>query len=185
MSFRCRSSSCEWELEKPLSLTPAEIADFRRMSDISHVRAIVERYFYGLDARDEASLISCFADDGYFEANTGRGRKISFNGAQEIGSTLCRLMGRVVFTMHTCGSPSIRVDGDRATTDVFGMARMVYAEDADHELAGMISVRGLRYQDDFERRDGEWKIVKRIHNVLWQFDAKSVPPFVPPSKEVG
>jgi hypothetical protein len=65
---------------------------------------VLERYFYGLDARDEEALSTCFSEDAHYEANTGKGRQIVFKGAAEISSTLVRLMGRFDASLHVTSS---------------------------------------------------------------------------------
>jgi hypothetical protein len=40
-------------------------------------------------------------------------------------------------------------------------------------------VRGIRYIDDLVRTDGGWRIARREHRTLWQYDATRVEPHVP------
>jgi len=144
----------------------------------SEIRSVLERYFYGLDARDEEALKSCFSDDAYYEANTGKGRKISFKGAAEISSTLVRLMGRFEGSLHVTSSPAVIVNGNRATADVFAAANMFFKQPDD---SGRIFVRGVRYRDELAKIDGKWLIINRVHTTCWQHNAESVEPFVPPA----
>lgn len=159
-------------------LTPQENEALRSVIARSEIRAVLERYFYGLDARDESALSACFSSDAHYEANTGKGRRIVFRGASEIGATLVKLMGRFEASLHITASPSITVDGDRATADVFGSAQLSYAKPG---AGGVILVRGLRYRDELARVDGQWRITRRVHTTLWQHNAPSIEPFVPPA----
>ena len=51
--------------------TPPRDEKIARWLAHSEIRAVVERYFYGLDARDAQALSACFTPDAYYEANTG------------------------------------------------------------------------------------------------------------------
>lgn len=158
------------------SLTLQEHEALRLVIARSEIRAVLERYFFGLDARDENTLHSCFSNTAYYEANTGQGRKIVFHGASEIAATLVRLMERFEATLHLTASPFISVEGDRATADVFASAQLCLATPAE---GGQILVRGVRYRDELERIDGHWRITRRVHTTLWQHNASSIEPFVP------
>lgn len=144
----------------------------------AEIRSVLERYFYGLDARDEEALKSCFSADAHYEANTGKGRRIVFKGATEISSTLVRLMGRFDASLHVTSSPAVMIDGDRATADVFAAANMVFKQPEDN---GQIFVRGVRYRDELRRINGKWVITNRVHTTRWQHNAQSIQPFVPPA----
>nr|WP_290447598.1 nuclear transport factor 2 family protein [Pseudomonas sp. 21LCFQ02] len=157
-------------------MTPHEHESLRLVIARAEIRSVLERYFFGLDARDENALHSCFSNEAYYEANTGQGRKIVFNGASEIASTLVRLMGRFEATLHLTASPFISIEGNRATADVFGSAQLCFAKPTED---GHVLVRGVRYRDELEKVDGYWRITRRVHTTLWQYNASSVEPFVP------
>lgn len=149
---------------------------------LSEIRATVERYFHGLDARDAAALTACFTPDAYYEANTGGGRQIVFQGAEEIGGTLVRLIGRFDASLHQGSNPAITLDGPSAEVDVFAVARMVHLQTDGRKL---VYVRGLRYRDQLIERDGEWKISHRVHRALWQYNADALAPYVPPAPGIA
>lgn len=145
----------------------------------SAIRAAVERYFHGLDARNADALSSCFTADAYYEANTGGDRKLVFEGAAQIGSTLVRLISRFEASLHQGSNPAITLHGAAsASVDVFAIARMVHRQEDGTQL---VYVRGLRYRDRLVAKGSDWKISHRVHQALWQYNADAVPPFVPPA----
>lgn len=162
--------------------TPPRDEKIARWLAHSEIRAVVERYFYGLDARDAQALSACFTPDAYYEANTGGGRRIVFEGAEAIGTTLARLIGRFEASLHQGSNPAITVEGDSAQVDVFAIARMVHVPVDGQKV---VFVRGLRYRDELVLQDGEWKIGRRIHQALWQYDADAIEPHVPPAPGIG
>jgi SnoaL-like protein len=68
-------------------------------------------------------------------------------------------------TMHFVGPPLIRLDGEVAHADTYCVAHHVSKPDAAGTQTDM--VLGLRYVDRFERRDGRWRIAKRVCAFDW------------------
>lgn len=159
-----------------------DLARLSQFSDQVEIRSVVERYFYGLDARDADILASCFAVDASVEINTGGGRRLTLNGGEEIANTLVRLIGRFEASIHLGNGPLIRIDHDQATADTFAVARMAHGKPTE---AGTILVRGLRYRDSLVKEGGAWRIRQRHHQTLWQYNAQSIEPFVPPAPGIG
>lgn len=124
------------------------------------------RYWAGVDQRDAHLFGSAFAPDA----------QIALSGAPfvDIGDILRRgLDGGFAHTSHSLASQSITLGGDgTGSVTSFAVAHLV-----DHE--GSILVRGLRYDDAVVQVGEEWRIARREHRVLWQYDVHSVVPHVP------
>jgi len=69
-------------------------------------------------------------------------------------------------------SQTVTVTGDTTTADSFAVAHLILEE-------GPILVRGLRYRDRLVRERSGWRIARREHQALWQYNAESVVPQVP------
>jgi len=65
------------------------------------------------------------------------------------------------------GQCRIEVDGDVAHCETYCDAHHVSRADADGKVVDM--AMGLRYVDRFERRDGMWKIKKRVCAFDWAY----------------
>jgi SnoaL-like domain len=61
-------------------------------------------------------------------------------------------------SMHLVGNESVELNGDLAFCETYMLSHMVVQlHGADH-----LRVRGSRYIDRWERRDGEWRVARRV-----------------------
>lgn len=136
------------------------------------VRDVIERYFHALDTCDAALLASCFAEDAEARYHVGTAGEFGQQGGAEVVAYLVRNMDSYHRRTHAIANASIAMkEGDRASSLTNAIAVLWKRE--------RIHVRGLRYEDDLERRMGEWRIVRRRHQPLWQFDGTPTSPEVP------
>jgi len=115
---------------------------------------VLHRYCWGCDRSDASVLQTCFHAD----AITDHGGVV-IRSFDWIEAALAWLEERVAVT-HMITNPMIRVAGDRAISDCHfvGYNRKPKAGSEGWEET---IVKG-RYLDRFERRDGVWKIARRI-----------------------
>ena len=144
--------------------------DDTSLLEMAHIRAIIERYFHALDARDADSLASCFSETAQVTYR-GAGAEFAMRGNTAIADQLIRTVGRFTATIHALSNTVIAVSGSAATADSFAVAHVI----AD----GHALVRGLRYRDALTKTATGWRIETRAHEPLWQYDVPTVPPHVP------
>lgn len=130
-----------------------------RMLDQQEIRDVYYRYCRGVDRRQYDMIRSCYHPDGTDNHGEFVGDVDGF--IEHVKSTVVRFER----TMHFLGNILIEVDGDQARGEAYAFAC--------HRLAAS---RGkpqrdftvaLRYVDDFERRNGEWRIAHRICVFEW------------------
>ncbi len=83
--------------------------------------------------------------------------------------------------MHFIGNEYVEVDGDSAHSETYFIS---YATISDSGKSASRS-RGGRYLDRFERRDGEWKIARRLLVDEWNRLDDLPAPSAPPAGRVG
>ncbi len=142
------------------------------MSGRAVIREVLETYFHGLDARREDLIAACFTDDAVATHHSGSDSEFTLAGAAEIARYFCGLMRTFKASHHAAGSHLIRVDGDTASVETFATAHVVATND-------LVRVRGLRYVDALVRVGGRWRIHRRTHIPIWQYDVQAVPPHLP------
>jgi ketosteroid isomerase-like protein len=150
------------------STSPRE--DDTLVLETARIRAVLERYFHALDARDAESLASCFSEAAQV-AYRGTGAEFMMRGNTAIAHQLIRTVGRFTATIHALSNTVIVVSGSTATADSFAVAHVI----AD----GQALVRGLRYRDALTKTATGWRIETRSHEPLWQYDVPTVLPHVP------
>lgn len=133
-----------------------------RMSDIDldmlatrmALEDLAGRYARAIDRRDMALLRSVYHPDALDEHGTAyQGDVDGFIAAMP------GLMANYEVTQHQIHSKVFAIDGDRADGELYFTAYHRVKEPAQH-----LVVHG-RYLDNYERRQGEWKIAHR--RLVW------------------
>jgi hypothetical protein len=120
---------------------------------VSHdeIRQLVSRYAVSVDSRDLDTLVSLFVDD----VQVGRN---SF-GRTALRSSFEDSLSSVGVTILQVGTHVIDlVDDDRATGVVYCSGQVQEDERWVHQ--------SILYRDAYERRDGEWLFVRRVHELF-------------------
>ena len=146
-------------------------ASLRAFVEKAAVREVLENYFHGLDAREEDRLAACFTDDAVATHHSGSDTEFTLTGGAAIARYFCGLLRTFTATNHTFSNSVIRVTGDTATGDTFAIAHVI----SDNR----VRVRGIKYLDELARVSQQWRICKRTHIQLWQYEAAAVKPFLP------
>ena len=122
------------------------------------IREVVLRYCRGVDRLDLELVRSCYHPD----ATDSHG---SFNGGlEEFLTWVERILRRYTMTMHYIANQLVDASGDdRARCESYGVA---VHRTAGGEARGNLTT-GFRFIDDFERRQGEWRIVRRVATTEW------------------
>lgn len=144
----------------------AELAGLLARHEIT---AVVLRYARAIDRMDAELLRSCYWPDA-IEDHGG-----AFLGTRDefVAHTMRRL-APMTATTHHVSNVQIEIEGDTAYVESYVLAV--------HDLTPDDGVRrikwlGGRYADRFARRDGEWRIVKRLLLIDWTHGGPLEPAF--------
>ena len=143
-------------------------AELRALLDRAQIHDVLMRYSRGVDRGDGELVVSCF----HPEATLDLGRGPMSAAALAEGITNMTATG----AMHFIGNEYVEVDGDAAYSETYFIS---YATITGQDQPATRS-RGGRYLDRFERRDGEWKIARRLLVDEWsRLDDLPAPPAPP------
>lgn len=119
----------------------------------AQIEEVLMAYARSNDRADEALLRSCFWPESTHKHGRFEGKSSDF-----IGFAMKIITG-LKFAAHHISNVSIQVNGDRAFTECYYLAhhRRDRKEGGGEEDAWFEG----RYLDDFERRNGVWKIIHR------------------------
>ncbi|MFI9550852.1 nuclear transport factor 2 family protein [Nonomuraea endophytica] len=126
----------------------------RVLEDREAIRDVLYRYARGADRCDLELFKSCYWPDAvdchwFFNGN-----------AHAFADYVISLLAELRTSQHSITNPMIELDGDRAFAECqwYVLHRMELGDGSgrflDQQLEG-------RYVDVFERRDGEWRILRR------------------------
>jgi hypothetical protein len=124
------------------------------------IRTVLLRYCRGVDRMDRELVRTCYHPDATDDHGSFSG------GVDEFLEWVFRVLGRYELTMHFLGNLLVEPHPQRA-----GLARAETYGIAFHRSAGGDPrgnlMTGFRYVDRFERREGEWRIARRVAVTEW------------------
>jgi ketosteroid isomerase-like protein len=135
------------------------------------IRSLLDRYFNAIDRRDFDLLATCFTPDVEFEFNLET--KIEVKGRDALMARFAG-MRKPYASSHAVSNAGITVAENKASAITFAVVNVVL----DPGPGARVLVRGLRYDDELVRDAGSWRICRRKHNPLWQYEAVTVSPGV-------
>ena len=137
----------------------------------TEIKAMLQRYFYALDARDREVLETCFAEDVEVQYHTGTAGQFTQSSAQSIVDYLIDNMQNYKARTHVGANMHVWIKGETATSVTHAVATLLKGE--------RLVIRGLRYTDEHMKIAGEWRITRRKHQPLWQYEATPMQPDIP------
>jgi uncharacterized protein (TIGR02246 family) len=139
--------------------------------DESAIRRLIDRYFSAADRQDRDAYCACFTDDATLTtlARPDGGGGTAHEGIEAVMAAF-RTVETFAASCHVAANVVVDVHGESASADTIAVA-FVVAKESD----GTVATRGLRYRDDLVRHDGGWRIRRRVHSALWQFNSPASP----------
>lgn len=136
-----------------------KVSDLRdELADREAIRDTLMRYCRASDRADEAMLRSVYWPDA-------RDNHLEFSGNTDQFVDYCMPILRAMrFNMHMVGNVLICIDGNRAEVESYFRGYHSIPDESGHRRD---SFAGGRYLDTFEKRDDEWRILKRFVTVDW------------------
>jgi len=142
------------------------VDELERLAAYEAIRQLASHYAVLMDSRDLDALVELFVDDVRVGRDV-RGRaalRESFDGSlRAIGVSILNI-GTHAITL---------VDDDHATGVVYCKGEI---QDGDRWIH-----QAIVYTDTYERRDGRWLFVRRIHELFYGAEAPLNPMALPPA----
>jgi ketosteroid isomerase-like protein len=138
-------------------LTPAEVADLAELNQLAY------RYAAAVDACDVAAFLDVFHPEAKLTVfPPGEGMPSSVvTGHEQLATIPDSMREMFTRTAHLMTNHLIDLDGDRANGSLLCTARHLHAD------SGVDVVIVIRYLDQYERRQQQWRILDREIRFLW------------------
>jgi hypothetical protein len=146
--------------------------ELRELLDRRAIDDLLARYCRCLDWLDEDGLATVFWPDAEIDYGFFRGT------AEAFLPVVMEMERRSLRRWHAILNPLVAIDGDRAEGECQGLSQGT----AERRGELVDTVFAGRYLDAFERRDGEWRIVRRRYVLDW---AQSFPNGLAPFRKPG
>lgn len=118
------------------------------------IRDLHARYCRAADRMDFELLRTCFHPDAVAEFGFFTG------GVDAFVAMAKEMLATFTGTTHFIGNQLVEVDGDHAWAEHYTQASHRYAADAEGPERDYVTL--IRYVDRAERRDGDWRLVRRV-----------------------
>ena len=129
-------------------------ASLQRLLDEAAIKDLQIRYCRGIDRMDWDLVRSCYHPDATDDHGDYVGGIDGFIEYCKAGTP------NFVSTTHFTGNQLVEVDGDTARAEHHAIAYHRVAAGPDGPERDLITVG--RYADRLERRNGEWRLIKRV-----------------------
>jgi ketosteroid isomerase-like protein len=140
--------------------------DLARLLAYEQIRQLAARYAVATDRRDIDALVALFVPD----VRVGR----DTYGRDALRENLATQLHGIGVSVLNVGTHQIDlVDEDRATGHVYCKGEIQDGERWIHQA--------IRYDDTYERRDGEWLFVRRRHLLFYGAEVGVNPLTLPPA----
>lgn len=127
-------------------------ASLRDLQAREEIRNVLYRYCRAVDRGDKELLKSCYHPDG-------RDDHSFFSGlGWDLADYVLPILAQLELSIHSLSNPMIDLQGDRAFVETHWS--VIHRLRRGWKLTDMCD-QG-RYLDEFECRDGEWKILNRV-----------------------
>lgn len=166
----CGQSGANAEAQAALEARAAEAegkiaaleAEVRALRDINEIKLLQERFCNLADVKDAAAQMDLFTEDARLILNFG-GQTMNLEGTEQIFSAFDNTLSNTDILYHMGGQSTIEVNGDTATGVAYCRVVLIDTEDGVTSRTD----EGVRYTDEYVRRDGKWLISKRTSDFLF------------------
>lgn len=142
-------------------------ATVERLLAFEEIRQLASHYAVAVDSRDLDALVELFVDD----VRVGR----DAFGREALRASFSDSLGAIGISMLNVGTHAIDiVDSNHATGQVYCHGQI---QDGDRWIHQFIL-----YRDTYERRDGVWFFVRRIHELWYGEEAPMSPLSMAPAE---
>jgi hypothetical protein len=131
----------------------------RLLIDDREIRSLEYRYCRAIDRRQYDLLRSCY----HPEATDHHGD--FYGGVEDFVAYVQRGLAAFERTLHFVGNLQVEISGKTARTEAYVLALARLARSGD--LPERDNTVALRYIDDVERRNDEWRILRRVCVYEW------------------
>lgn len=130
--------------------------DIERLAACEAIRQLAAQYAVAVDSRDLDSLVELFVDD----VRVGREEW----GREALRSSFDRMLRGIGVSILNVGTHAITlIDADHATGVVYCHGEIQAGDRWIHQAIG--------YTDTYERRQGRWYFVRRVHELFYGVEA--------------
>ncbi len=143
--------------------TNATAMDIHEMADRMALKDLVDTFSNLADTKEIDRQVQLFTEDA--EVTSYQGKKMTSNlkGRKELAERFKAFLDQFTTVYHINGQQTVSINGDKATGIAYAQVVLVSEKDGKKTIL----TEGVRYSDEYVRREGKWLISKRISHFEW------------------
>ena len=131
--------------------------NMQEISDRLALKEVVDLFSNYSDTKENEKQIQLFTPDGQVT--------FTLNGRQEILKAFSSSMDAYSAVFHMSGQQTVDfIDANHATGIAYNYVTLVKMNEQGQKVT---TNEGVRYQDKYEKIDGQWYIAERNSNFIW------------------
>jgi len=139
-------------------------ARMQRLEDKAALKNLVDTFSNLADVKDVDRQVLLFTEDATVESRTGDAPGNPLKGRKQIGDTFRSFLAGFETVYHINGQQTVSIQGDTATGTAYCLVVLIGRQNNTASKTTM----GVRYADEYVRRNGSWLISKRVSNFMWR-----------------
>lgn len=139
-------------------------ARIQRLEDQAALNHLVDTFSNLADAKDVDRQVLLFTEDATVESRTGDAPGNPLKGRKQIGDTFRSFLAGFEAVYHINGQQTVNIQGDSATGTAYCLVILIRRENNTTTKITM----GVRYSDEYVRRNRTWLISKRVSTFMWR-----------------
>ena len=137
--------------------------DINEMADRMALKDLVDTFSNLADTKEIDKQVQLFTEDAEVISYQGEKQTSHLKGRKELADRFKAFLDRFTTVYHINGQQTVRINGDKATGIAYAQVVLVSEKDGKKTML----TEGVRYNDEYVRRDGKWLISKRTSHFMW------------------
>ena len=143
--------------------TKVTTMDIKEMADRMALKELVDTFSNLADTKEIDKQVLLFTGDAEVTSYQGKRMTSNLKGRKELAERFKAFLDQFTTVYHINGQQTVRIDGDKATGIAYAQVVLVSEKDGKKTML----TDGVRYNDEYVRRDGKWYISKRTSHFEW------------------
>lgn len=132
--------------------------------DVLELYALTDRFSILADKRDFESLVQLYAEDILFRSCDNGQHIADTSGRESIKEIFDSFAKQFTVLYHMNGQKLFDIKGEQATGTTY--CQVTLRENKEGKV--FQTQQGLRYQNQYIKIDGEWKIKEMVSDIIWR-----------------
>lgn len=152
--------SCSMQAQNISNTTTMNIQE---IADRIALKSLVDTFSNLADTKEIDEQVQLFTEDAEVISYQGEKQTSHLKDRKELAERFKAFLDQFTTVYHINGQQTVKIDGDKATGIAYAQVVLVSEKDGKKTMR----TQGVRYNDEYERKNGKWLISRRISHFEW------------------